>query len=43
VVALPLKPYYNPANLENAAKYVKQKESIEGIGKAQLPSSAAYQ
>jgi hypothetical protein len=31
LVAAPLKPYYNPANLEKAGTGVKQKEFIRRI------------
>jgi len=43
VVAVPLKPYYNPVNLENAETRVKQKEFILRIGRAQTAAHAAYQ
>src|SRR5882762_588360 len=43
VVAAPLKPYYNPVNLEKAGPSVKQKEFIRRIGRAQIFAHAAHQ
>jgi hypothetical protein len=41
VVAVPLKPYYNPANLEKAGACVKQKEFIRRFGGAQAAAHFA--
>jgi len=35
MVAVPLKPYYNPVNLEKARSRVKQKEFIQHISRTQ--------
>src|SRR5205814_9710081 len=43
VVAVPLKPYYNPVNLEKDRDRVKQKEFIQSIGEARRPAPAAHQ
>src|SRR6266702_2967092 len=43
VVAVSLKRYYNPVNLENDGYRVKQKEFIQSIGEAKWPPLAAYQ
>jgi hypothetical protein len=43
VVAVPLKPYYNPVNLEKAGSGVKQKEFIGSIAKARRKPPAAHQ
>src|SRR5580765_5373738 len=43
VVAAPLKPYYNPVNLEKAGSCVKQKEFIHRIREARGASSLAHQ
>src|SRR5438034_676738 len=43
VVAVPLKRYYNPVNLEKDGYRVKQKEFIQSIGEAKWPPLAAYQ
>ena len=43
VVAVPLKPYYNPVNLEKDRDRVKQKEFIQSIGEARRPALAAHQ
>src|SRR6266850_3002599 len=42
-VAVPLKPYYNPVNLEKAGTCVKQKEFIHRISAAEGVSSLAHQ
>src|SRR6266478_5345114 len=42
-VAAPLKPYYNPVNLEKAGTGVKQKEFIHRISEARGASSLAHQ
>src|SRR5713226_4126273 len=43
VVAVSLKPYYNPVNLEKAGTRVKQKEFIQRIGVAPAGAHAAHQ
>src|SRR2546430_10079229 len=43
VVAVPLKPYYNPAKLKKAGASVKQKEFIRSIGGAEAAAHAAHQ
>src|SRR6266436_9567399 len=43
VVAVSMKPYYNPVNLEKAGTSVKQKEFIRHIGGAQAAAHAAHQ
>src|SRR5229473_2350302 len=43
VVDVPVKPYYNPANLEKVGCGVKQKEFIHTIGQARRGSPAAHQ
>src|SRR5260370_15423733 len=43
VVAVPLKPYYNPGNLEKAGTRVKQKEFIQRIGVPQARAHTAHQ
>src|SRR6267143_3279010 len=43
VVAVPLKPYYNPVNLEKAGTRVKQKEFIQSIGGAPARADTAHQ
>src|SRR5258706_12500529 len=43
VVAVPLKPYYNPVNLEKAGTRVKQKEFIQSIGGAPARAHTAHQ
>src|SRR5260370_14453326 len=42
-VAVPLKPYYNPVNLEKAGTRVKQKEFIQSIGGAPACAHTAHQ
>src|SRR5690349_21115004 len=42
-VAVPRKPYYNPANLEKVGGGVKQKEFIGRISGARKLATAAYQ
>src|SRR5216684_2336769 len=42
-VAVPLKPYYNPVNLEKAGTRVKQKEFIQSIGGAPARADTAHQ
>ncbi|MGC0772194.1 MAG: hypothetical protein WB543_04615, partial [Candidatus Acidiferrum sp.] len=42
-VAVPLKPYYNPANLEKAGSRVKRKEFLQAINKSNGASPVAYQ
>src|SRR5215467_1342540 len=43
LVATPLQPYYNLANLEKVGCGVKQKESIQRIGEARLQPALAHQ
>src|SRR6266851_494117 len=43
VVAVSLKPYYNPVNLEKARTSVKQKEFIQSIGGAPSCAHTAHQ
>src|SRR5260370_8197745 len=43
VVAVSLKPYYNPVNLEKAGTRVKQKEFIQSIGGAPARADTAHQ
>src|SRR6266700_1169549 len=40
---VPLKPYYNPVNLEKAGTSVKQKEFIRRIGEGPSPAPLAHQ
>src|SRR5258708_29077070 len=42
-VAVSLKPYYNPVNLEKAGTRVKQKEFIQSIGGAPACAHTAHQ
>src|SRR5580658_2767506 len=42
-VAVPRKPYYNPANLEKAGTRVKWKEFLQVINKSIGPPPAAHQ
>src|SRR5271169_750073 len=42
-VAVPPKPYYNPANLEKAGSRVKRKEFLQAISKSSGSPLAAYQ
>jgi hypothetical protein len=42
-VAVPLKPYYNPANLEKAGTGVKRKEFLQAISNSSGASLAAHQ
>src|SRR5271169_2262262 len=42
-VAVPPKPYYNPANLEKAGSRVKRKEFLQAIGKSNGAPPAAHQ
>jgi len=42
-VAVPRKPYYNPANLEKAGSRVKRKEFLQAISKPNSSSPPAYQ
>src|SRR6266478_1636195 len=42
-VAVSLKPYYNPVNLEKAGTGVKQKEFIRHIGGTQAAAHVAHQ
>src|ERR1700733_8206724 len=42
-VAVPTKPYYNPANLEKAGSRVKRKEFLQVIGKSNDAAAAAHQ
>jgi hypothetical protein len=41
-VAVPPKPYYNPANLEKAGSRVKRKEFLQAISKSNGAPDAAY-
>src|SRR6266478_2766800 len=43
VVAVSMKPYYNPVNLEKAGTSVKQKEFIQSIGVAPACADTAHQ
>src|SRR5580658_5771570 len=42
-VAVPPKPYYNPANLEKAGSRVKRKEFLQAISKSNGAPAAAHQ
>src|SRR5580692_556445 len=42
-VAVPPKPYYNPANLEKAGSRVKRKEFLQAISKSNGATAAAHQ
>src|SRR5580692_1797794 len=42
-VAVPPKPYYNPANLEKAGSRVKRKEFLQAISKSRGPPPPAHQ
>src|SRR5271154_3338382 len=42
-VAVPPKPYYNPANLEKAGSRVKRKEFLQAISKSNAAPPAAHQ
>src|SRR5215472_2423212 len=42
VVATPLQPYYNLANLEKVGRGVKQKECIQRIGQGSWPPAFAH-
>src|SRR5260370_13890489 len=42
-VAVSLKPYYNPVNLEKAGSRVKQKEFMQSIGGAPACAHTAHQ
>src|SRR5271165_1772067 len=42
-VAVPPKPYYNPANLEKAGSRVKRKEFLQAISKSSSTSPSAHQ
>src|SRR5271155_3060561 len=42
-VAVPPKPYYNPANLEKAGSRVKRKEFLQAISKSNSAAATAHQ
>src|SRR5208282_6376014 len=42
-VAVPRKPYYNPANLEKAGSRVKRKEFLQAIGRSSGSPPPAHQ